>query len=207
MPRSPKARTWGAGRYRFFDTNDRHTPEGRGNPESIDQVLIGRITGHLLCQYPISPVCASISEANDVARAIGSYGIARLSAEGVLTLRASVRKHKKVYAVIASIALLAALAEAWSAAASMRGRMAARFDIRHGHNIVLAYGLPPAWRSEYDRLLKERYGIEVRTVAFCIVSEDLRSYADSYDEVSAAAANQKFEHDVFKECAEAASAR
>jgi hypothetical protein len=85
--------------------------------------------------------------------------------------------------------------------------MAARFDVRHGHYMVLAYGLPPAWRSEYARLLKERYGIEVHTVAFCIVSEDLRSYADSYDEVSSAAANQKFELDVFKECAEAASAR
>jgi hypothetical protein len=118
-----------------------------------------------------------------------------------------VTKRKKATAVIACIALLGTLVEVWSAAASIRGRMAARFDVRHGHYMVLAYGLPPAWRSEYARLLKERYGIEVHTVAFCIVSEDLRSYADSYDEVSSAAANQKFELDVFKECAEAASAR
>jgi len=32
----------------------------------------------------------------------------------------------------------------------------------------------------------------------------LRSYVDSYDEASTAAANQKFGHDVFTECAEAA---
>ena len=64
-----------------------------------------------------------------------------------------------------------------------------------------AYGLPPGWRSEYARLLKEQYGIEMRTVALCIVSETLCSYVDSYDEISAAAANRKFGHDVFNECA------
>jgi len=42
----------------------------------------------------------------------------------------------------------------------------------------------------------------MHTVALCIVSKTLRSYVDSYDEVSAAAANRKFGHDVFKECAE-----
>lgn len=57
------------------------------------------------------------------------------------------------------------------------------------------------------QLLRERYGIEVQTVALCIVSETLRSYADSYDEVSAAAANHKFRHDVFKECAEVAQSQ
>lgn len=36
------------------------------------------------------------------------------------------------------------------------------------------------------------------------MSETLRSYADSYNEVSAAAANQKFGHDVSKECEELA---
>jgi hypothetical protein len=76
--------------------------------------------------------------------------------------------------------------------------MAARYDVGHGHYRILAYGLPPGWRSEYARLLKERYGIEMRTVALCIVSETLRSYVDSYDEVSAAAANHKFGHDVFQ---------
>jgi len=66
--------------------------------------------------------------------------------------------------------------------------------------VLLAYGLPSPWRSQYAQLLRERYGVEVRTVALCIVSETLRSYADTYDEVSAAGANHKFGHDVFKEC-------
>jgi hypothetical protein len=72
---------------------------------------------------------------------------------------------------------------------------------------ILAYGLPSVWHSEYIRLLKEKYGIEMHTVALCIVSETLRSYADSYDEVSAAAANRKFGRDVFQESAEEARKR
>lgn len=91
--------------------------------------------------------------------------------------------------------------------APMRGRLTAHFDVWRGNYVVLAYGLPPPWRPQYAQLLRERYGIEVRTVAKCIVSETLRSYADSYDEVSHAAANQKLGHDVFKECAEVARAK
>ena len=115
--------------------------------------------------------------------------------------------HRKRSAIIGSIALPLALVGAWSLAAPIRGRMAARYDVRHGHYKALAYGLPPIWNSEYVRLLKEKYGIEMHTIALCIVSETLRSYADSYDEVSAAAANRKFGRDVFKESAEEARKR
>ena len=114
--------------------------------------------------------------------------------------------HKKPWAIIALVAL-PILVAGWSIAAPMRGQVAARFDVRHGHYKILAYGLPPFWNSEYVRLLKEKYGIETRTVALCLVSETLRSYADSYDEVSATAANRKFGHDIFKECAEEARKR
>jgi hypothetical protein len=107
--------------------------------------------------------------------------------------------------VIGIIAALVAASRAWSLSAKQRGYWAARVDLRRGHYILLAYGLPSPWRPEYAQLLRERYGIEVHTVALCIVSETLRSYVDSYDEVSAAGANRKFGHDVFKECAETAS--
>jgi hypothetical protein len=91
--------------------------------------------------------------------------------------------------------------------AAIRGRSAAHFDVWCGRYVLLAYGLPPEWRPQYAQLLWERYGIEVRTVALCSVSETLRSYADSYDEISITAANQKFGRDVFKECAELARQR
>jgi len=109
---------------------------------------------------------------------------------------------KKRRAIIGFVAVSLAVLLVWPVTAPMRGRMAARFDARQGHYKILAYGLPPIWTSEYAQLLKKKYGIEMRTVALCIVSETLRSYVDSYNSVSAAAANRKFGYDVFKECAE-----
>lgn len=114
---------------------------------------------------------------------------------------------KKVAWVLGTIGLVVCAELVREYTAPIRGRLAAHFDVRRGHYVVLAYGLPPEWHPEYAQLLHGRYGIEVRRVALCIVSETLRSYADSYDEVSVAAANQKFGHDVFKECAEVARQR
>ena len=111
---------------------------------------------------------------------------------------------KKIALVLGILALVICAELVREYTAPMRGRVAAHFDVWRGHYVVLAYGLPSPWRPQYTQLLRERYGIEVRTVALCIVSETLRSYADSYDEMSAAAANQKFGHDVFKESEESA---
>src|SRR5208282_2349061 len=123
------------------------------------------------------PVCQTLSEA--------------------VTVKEFRKTRRKVAMVVGAIALLAVSLEMWSATAPLRGRMAAHFDVRRKHYRVLVYGLPPAWRSGYADLLRERYGIEVRAVAYCIVSETLISYVESYDAVSVAAANRKFGRDVF----------
>ena len=120
-------------------------------------------------------------------------------------MRTFLRNHKILVSVIGIVAVLWAASQVWSLSATQRGYWTARLDLRRGQYILLACGLPSPWRPEYAQLLRERYGIEVHTVALCIISETQRSYIDSYDEVSAAAANRKFGHDVFKECAEAAS--
>ncbi len=117
-------------------------------------------------------------------------------------MRAFSRNRRKYGAVVGFVVMLLAMLGAWSSAAPVRGRMAARFDLRRGRYRILSYGLPPLWLPEYARLLKERYGVELHSVAGCIVSKTLVSYADSYDAVSAAAVNHKLGHDVFKECAE-----
>jgi hypothetical protein len=100
--------------------------------------------------------------------------------------------------------VLVALLGVWWVSAPVRGQLTARFDVGRGHYRVLTFGLPPSWHPEYARLLRERYGIEVKTVAGCVVSQALISYVDSYDEVSTAAAIRKFGHDIFKESAEEA---
>ena len=115
-------------------------------------------------------------------------------------MRAFLKNHKK----LASITLLVVVVAAWWLAAPVRGQMAARFEVWRGHYNELTYGLPTSWRPEYARLLRERYGVELHAVAGCIVSDALVSYVRGYNDVSTAAANRKFGHDVFAECAEAA---
>lgn len=119
-------------------------------------------------------------------------------------MRNFISRHKALVVVTTALCCLILFAWLWIASASLRGEIDARRDTAQDHYVVLGYGLPSPWRPEYARLLRERYGIHFRTVALCIVSEDLRAYADNYNKVSVAAANRKFKHDVFKECAEEA---
>ena len=98
-----------------------------------------------------------------------------------------------------ALAAIVVLPVTWWISAGLRGRLMARYDLARGHYRVLAYGLPPPGVVEYRQLLRERYGVEYRQVALCIVSPSLISYADAYDGVSAAAINRKFEHDVLRE--------
>jgi len=89
----------------------------------------------------------------------------------------------------------------------MRGRLAAQVDMQRGQYQVLGYGLPSPSRPEYARCLRERYEIDFRPVAGCVVSESLLSYVNAYDSVLEEAALRKFGRDVFKECAEASATK
>src|SRR5215470_15596802 len=107
---------------------------------------------------------------------------------------------RNVLVILAAIVvLLVIVGEIWSRTASFRGRYAAQRDLAHGHYVILGYGLPPAGISEYRQIMRERYGIEYRQVALCIVSRSLISYADAYDEVSGSAIKKKFGTNVFKD--------
>jgi len=110
------------------------------------------------------------------------------------------RKHKGWVAVFA-FGVFLLFSWLWSASASIRGRIAGRIDVHRGRYQVLGYGLADRSRSEYARCLRERYNIEYRTVAGCIVSDSLVSYVKAYHSVVTEAANRKFGHDVFQECA------
>ena len=90
---------------------------------------------------------------------------------------------------------------AWEFSASIRGRLMAQFDVLRGRYEVLAVGKPAASRPEFARLLRERYGIELRVVAGCGVTDSLLAYVDGYNTVSASAANRRFGHNVFEEVA------
>jgi hypothetical protein len=113
------------------------------------------------------------------------------------------RRHKFA-AVIPAFVLLTAFCLFRTRFAEVRGRLAAHIDVARGQYQVLGYGLELPSRSEYAHCLQERYHIEFKTVAGCIVSDSLVSYAKGYHAVVTDAANRKFGHDVFKECAEEA---
>ena len=113
------------------------------------------------------------------------------------------RRHKGISLMLAFGAFLA-LCWLWFLSAPVRGHIAATIDVHRDRYRVLGYGLADRSRSEYARCLRERYNIEYRTVAGCVVSESLVSYVKAYHSVVTDAANRRFGHDVFKECAEQA---
>jgi hypothetical protein len=119
------------------------------------------------------------------------------------SVKGFVRKHK-VSSFFLYVSLLLGSLVAWEAAPGIRGQCRARYDLWRGHYVLTEYGLPPPERPEYERLLRERYGIQSLAVTGCIVSSSMMSYVDAYDKVSAAAARRKFGRDIFAECSQEA---
>jgi hypothetical protein len=94
----------------------------------------------------------------------------------------------------------------WYCTAYPRGMLAAHIDHERGRHEVQVIGYPCPWESEYDSLLRSRYGVELRTVAGCVVSEDLCWYVSGYNSVSRRLANERYGKDIFAECAADAEA-
>lgn len=103
-----------------------------------------------------------------------------------------------------AIALLICCFSGWWFSASLRGQLAARFDVARGRYLLQTYGLPVPWINEEGRILRQRYGIQMEAVAGCVVSPPLVNYVDAYDDYVVAAANRRFGRDVFKESREEA---
>ena len=115
----------------------------------------------------------------------------------------SLQRRKRRLAVTISVISLVGYWLFWPwPFAEFRGKLAAHIDLGVGSYKVLAIGLPPPWRNEYARLLRERYGIRVQTEALCIVSRSLVAYVTSYNTLSEASAIRKVGHDPFQECYE-----
>ena len=79
-----------------------------------------------------------------------------------------VREHRVLTVVFAFVAV-ALVIWVWDVTASLWGKVDATIDVRQGHYRVLGYGLADRSRSDYARCLRERYNIEYRTVAGCVV--------------------------------------
>ncbi|OYW75039.1 MAG: hypothetical protein B7Z37_15345 [Verrucomicrobia bacterium 12-59-8] len=89
--------------------------------------------------------------------------------------------------------------------AEIQGRADARKDLKAGKLRVETMGGPPApWEGTYERLMKERYGIEFQWVADCVVSDRVISHAKGYNGIMGAEIARRFGDDALKKTAEEA---
>jgi hypothetical protein len=115
-------------------------------------------------------------------------------------MRRFVRNLVTVVAAVALVALLLVWANSgWRPLPSFRGQLTARIDVARGQYKILTFGLPSADRPQYATLLRQRYGVEMKVVAGCVVTPSLLDYVAAYNNVSGNAIKHKFGHDVFQE--------
>jgi len=78
-----------------------------------------------------------------------------------------------------------------------KGRSDALADLRAGKLVTETAGLPMPSEDIYQQLLLQRYGVEQRRVADCIVDRRILSHARGYNEIMMAEIKKRFGPDVF----------
>jgi hypothetical protein len=110
--------------------------------------------------------------------------------------------HKTGTAVLAVVLCVAGYL-GWRHSASMRGKLAAHYDIRRGRYVVLGIGAVPTPYPYISELMLARYAIEFRWVRVCVddcaADRPLVEYVEAYNKTSIAAANKKYRQDVFQQ--------
>lgn len=96
--------------------------------------------------------------------------------------------------------------ETYSKWAYLAGRSEARRDLQRGHLVTESAGLPLEWTEEYIQLLRQRYGIEDRTLAGCVIDDKITGHIRGYNEVSQVEITRRFGSDVFDRTAKEAQA-
>jgi len=76
-------------------------------------------------------------------------------------------------------------------AAYWHGRADAKKDVQNGHLAVEVYG-GPGFLVPLFHELKERYGVEARPVAACVVDDQILGHAAGYNRISAAEVKRRF---------------
>lgn len=84
-----------------------------------------------------------------------------------------------------------------------KGREMAESDFAKQVYRLFVVGKRPM-KSAYDEYLKVHYGVEVTSIAGCIVSEGILGVEVGYNSTIKPLLNRKFGHDIFKEAEESA---
>ena len=87
---------------------------------------------------------------------------------------------------------------------SNKGAADARADLAAGKLAIETSGLPAPWRTTYARLLRERHGIELRTVAGCMIGDEDLQHMKSYNSLMEAEISRRFGADLLEKTADEA---
>ena len=82
--------------------------------------------------------------------------------------------------------------EQYSRSAYEAGRKQAERDLQQGILVIESYGLPGPWTAEYESLLAERYHIQLKFIAGCMVGPRESGHAKGYNEVMLREIDKRF---------------
>ena len=82
----------------------------------------------------------------------------------------------------------------------------ARHDIAAGRLALRTYGLPAYWARDYRRLLRERLGVELRSVAGCLIDSKVAGDTFLYNRVMTEEIERRFGAGILKHLEEEAEA-
>jgi hypothetical protein len=81
------------------------------------------------------------------------------------------------------------------------GRKQAERDLQQGILATESYGLPGPWSAEFWSLLAERYHIEQKSIAGCVVTPNESGHAKGYNDVMHSEIEKRFGQDLFRQVA------
>lgn len=94
-----------------------------------------------------------------------------------------------------------------SASAYKKGHDEAERDLKAGRLALEIFGLPAPYFGEYTKLLLERYHIEIRQVAGCVIDAQVSGHAKGYNEVAMKEIERRYGKDIFETTRQEASKR
>lgn len=86
--------------------------------------------------------------------------------------------------------------------ASKKARDMAKTDFAQNVYRIFVAGKPAA-PNAYEGYLTNKYGVQVTSIAGCLISEGIEGAMDGYNSTMKPLLNRKFGHDIFKEAEEA----
>lgn len=89
----------------------------------------------------------------------------------------------------------------YSESAYKAGRSEAMNDIKANRLIIEVSGLPAPWSGAYAKFLADKYHIQLKTVAGCIVDSKIVGHERGYNEISVAEIERRFGHGVLENTA------